>query len=182
MILSYKGLIPKIDKTVFIGQGSQIIGDVELAKYSNIWFNCVLRGDVHYIKIGEGTNIQDGSILHTTTALYPINIGKGVTVGHTVTLHGCTIEDYALIGMGAILLDGCKIGEEALIAAGSLVREGQEISPRVLVAGIPAKIKRELSKEEITHLHKSAENYIGYAKNYLGTEADIMAGIGKEDL
>ena len=126
-ILPYKGKLPKIDPTVFVAPNAVIIGDVELGAHSSVWFNAVIRGDVFYIRIGSNTNIQDGSVIHVTTGLYPTVIGNSVTMGHNVVAHGCTIGDGALIGMGAIILDGAEVGEQSLIAAGTLVPMGMKI-------------------------------------------------------
>ncbi|MBN8568618.1 MAG: gamma carbonic anhydrase family protein [Ignavibacteria bacterium] len=166
MIHSYKGVSPKIDKSVKIMHGAQIIGDVVIGKKSSIWFNCVVRGDVNYIRIGENTNIQDGSILHVNHIDYFLQVGSYVTAGHNCILHGCVIGDNVLIGMGAILLDNCKIGNNSLIAAGCVVKENFVVPEGVLVAGIPGKIIRDLSPKEIEDIKQSAINYVEYAKEY----------------
>jgi len=166
MIHSYKGVSPKIDKSVFLAHGTQIIGDVEIGKDSSIWFNCVVRGDVNYIRIGESTNIQDGSILHVNHIDYFLQIGSYVTAGHNSILHGCVIGDNVLIGMGAILLDNCKIGSNSLIAAGTVVKENFEVPSGVLVAGVPGKLVRNLTEREIEDIKQSAINYVEYAKDY----------------
>ena len=160
------GIHPKIDESVFICEGAQIVGDVVLAKDVSVWFNAVVRGDVHYIRVGERTNIQDGSILHCTYQKYPLNIGKDVTIGHGAILHGCTVKDYVLIGMGAKLLDDCVIGENSFIAAGTLVKEHFVVPPGVLVAGLPGKIIRDLKPAEIERIKTSAEHYLMYVRNY----------------
>lgn len=166
MILPYMGVHPKIDESVFICEGAQIIGDVVLGKDVSVWFNAVVRGDVHYIRVGERTNIQDGSILHCTYQKHPLNIGNDVTIGHGAILHGCTVKDYVLIGMGAKLLDGCVIGENSFIAAGTLVKEHFVVPPGVLVAGLPGKIIRDLRPDEIERIKTSAEHYLMYVRNY----------------
>lgn len=166
MIRAYKGVSPKIDESVFIAEGSHIIGDVEIGKNSSVWFNCVVRGDVNYIRIGEFTNIQDGSILHVNHIDYFLKVGSYVTAGHNCILHGCVIEDNVLIGMGAILLDNCKIGENSLIAAGTVVKENFVVPSGVLVAGVPGKIIRDLTPKEIEDIKMSALNYSEYAKDY----------------
>jgi len=166
MIKAYKGIIPKIDESVFIAEGSHIIGDVEIEKNSSVWFNCVVRGDVNYIRIGEYTNIQDGSILHVNHIDYFLKVGSYVTAGHNCILHGCVIEDNVLIGMGAILLDNCKIGANSLIAAGTVVKENFVVPSGVLVAGVPGKIIRNLTEKEIEDIKLSALNYSEYAKDY----------------
>jgi len=164
----FQGKTPKLDKSVFVAPGARIIGDVEIGPDASIWFNVVIRGDVHRIRIGEGTNIQDGSVLHVTHKKAPLTIGKNVTVGHMVILHGCTVRDTALIGMGAILLDGVEVGEESFVGAGSLLTIGTMVPPRSLVMGRPAKVVRPLRDDEIAFLHQSAENYKQYVRWYRG--------------
>lgn len=166
MILPYQGIEPRIHPSVFIAEGAQIIGDVEIGAESSVWFNTVIRGDVHYIRIGEKTNVQDNSVLHVTHETYPLVIGSGVTVGHGAILHAATIKDNCLIGMGAIVLDNATVGPYSFVAAGSLVLEGFEVPEGVLVAGVPAKIKRVLTDEERRQIVQSAQNYIKYVKSY----------------
>lgn len=167
LIKSYKGLMPKIHETVFMVESATIIGDTVIGEYSSIWFNSVVRGDVNYIRIGKRTNVQDNCVLHVTHDTCPLNIGDGVTIGHNVTLHGCTVEDSCLIGMGAIILDNAVIGEGTLIAAGSLVTEGMVVEPGSLVMGLPARVVRKLNPEERAGILESAENYMGYALSYM---------------
>lgn len=157
---------PKIHKSVFIAEGARIIGDVEIGSESSIWFNTVVRGDVHYIRIGSRTNIQDNCVLHVTHKKYALDIGSNVTVGHNAVLHGCTVEDFCLIGMGAIVLDNATIHAHSLIAAGALVQGGFEVPEGSMVAGVPAKIKRPLTAEETEFLKQSAQNYVDYVKTY----------------
>ena len=166
MILSYQHKSPKIHESVFIAEGAQIVGDVIIGKDSSIWFNAVLRGDVNSIEIGERTNVQDNSVIHVTHKKYPTFVASNVTIGHAAIIHGCRIEDYCLIGIGAMLLDNCKIGEHSLVAAGSLVREGFDVPPKSLVAGVPAKVVRVLGNEEIEKLEESAQHYVDYVGNY----------------
>ena len=166
-ILPYKGIVPKIDPTVFIAPTAVVIGDVEIGAHSSVWFNSVIRGDVYYIRIGKNTNIQDGSVIHVTTDTYATIIGDNVIMGHSVVAHGCTIRDGALIGMGAILLDGCKIGEQALVAAGSLVPMGMKVPPRSLVAGMPAKFKRELTLAELARMTENWQHYVALKNDYM---------------
>ena len=162
IIFPYEGKLPIFDDTVFFASGSKIIGDVEFGSFCSVWYNTVIRGDVHYIKIGEMTNVQDNSMLHVTNGLYPLNIGKMVTIGHNVTLHGCTVKDLVLVGMGAIVLDGAVINEKSMIAAGAVVRPGFIVPSGVLAAGVPAKIVRELTQAEIDELTVSANRYKKY--------------------
>jgi len=166
MIIPYNGIMPKIDESVFICEGVQIIGDVEIGKESSVWFNAVIRGDVNYIRIGERTNVQDLSMLHVTYKKYPLVIGSDVTIGHSVSIHGCTIKDKVLIGIGATLLDNCTINSNSFIAAGTLVKEKFTVPEGVLVAGVPGKIIRDLTEKEIEKIGRSARNYIMYVETY----------------
>ena len=165
-ILSYKGIYPKLHQTVFIVESAIIIGDVEIGEYSSVWFNAVIRGDVNYIRIGYRTNIQDLCMLHVTKDTHPLILGNEITVGHSVTLHGCTIKDRCLIGMGATILDAAVVGEDCIIGAGALVTEGSVIPPGTLAIGFPAKPKRDLTDAERARIKQSAQNYIDYARTY----------------
>ncbi len=167
MIRRYKGIKPKIAATAFIEASAQIIGDVEIGQNSSVWFNCVIRGDVYHIRIGHSTNIQDGTVIHVTNGRFPTIIGNYVTVGHNATLHGCTIKDRSLIGIGAIVLDDVVIGEESFVAAGSLVTPGTIIPPRSMVMGSPAKVRREVTDEEIARIDLHWKHYIEYKNTYL---------------
>jgi carbonic anhydrase/acetyltransferase-like protein (isoleucine patch superfamily) len=166
MIIPYKGIKPRIHSSVFVAEGAQIIGDVEIGADSSVWFNTVIRGDVHYIRIGERTNIQDNCVLHVTHDTYPLLIGSDVTVGHGAILHAATIKDRCLIGMGAKVLDDATVGPYAFVAAGSLVLEHFDVPEGALVAGVPARLKRMLSDEERQQIVQSAQNYVGYVKAY----------------
>lgn len=165
MNVSYQGKDPEIHRTAFIAAGAVIIGDVKIANECSIWFNAVLRGDIHSIVLGEQTNIQDLSVLHVTKR-NPVTIGSRVTVGHGAIVHGATIEDSCLVGMGAILLDGVHVGSHSLVAAGSLLREGFTVPEGTMVAGVPAVIRKKLSTEEMKRIEQSAENYVNYARGY----------------
>ena len=165
-LITYKGLTPKVHPSAFICEGVKIIGDVEIGMNVSIWYNTVIRGDVHHIKIGERTNIQDMSMLHVTNGVHPLIIGKDVSIAHSVSLHGCTIKDGALIGIGAIVLDGAVVGEGALVAAGALVREGQVVPPNTLFAGVPGKVVRELTEAERERVSSTIPHYIEYAREY----------------
>lgn len=167
MIRSYRGIEPKIAATAFIEESAHIIGDVHIGEHSSVWFGCVLRGDVYHIRIGDNTNIQDGTIIHVTSGRYPTIIGNSVTVGHRAVLHGCTIGDRSLIGIGSILLDDVIIGEESLVAAGSLVTPGTVIPPRSLVLGAPARVRRQVTDLEIARIDDHWKSYIEYKNNYL---------------
>jgi carbonic anhydrase/acetyltransferase-like protein (isoleucine patch superfamily) len=173
MIKEYKGLKPKIGKDCFIADGAIIIGEVETGDECSIWFNSVVRGDVHHIKIGDRTNIQDLSMIHVThyknddkNTGNPTVIGSDVTIGHKVMLHGCRIEDACLIGMSATILDGAVIGKESIVGAGALVTMNKKFPPRSLIVGSPAKVVRSLRDEEIDELYRSAKRYVEFAKNY----------------
>ena len=173
MIRSFQGVSPQIDETVFIAETAVIIGDVVIGSKSSIWYNCVVRGDVNFIRIGARSNIQDLSMLHVTHRKHaddpgaPLVIGDNVTVGHSVTLHGCTIGNGAFIGMQAIVMDKVIVGEGALIGARSLVTEGTIIPPHTLWVGAPAKYKRDLTPDEIAWLQRSAGNYEKYSRQYM---------------
>ena len=160
----YLDLYPSIAESVFLAPGVKIIGDVEIGEDSSVWYNSIIRGDVHYIKIGKFTNIQDCCMLHVTNGKYPLNIGNKVTVGHSVSLHGCTINDLCLIGIGAIILDGAVVEQKSFVAAGALVREGFVVPTSKLVAGVPARIVRDLTDKEIDEFDRSAVRYKEYTK------------------
>jgi len=163
-IFPYNNYRPKLHDSVFLAPGVKIIGDVEIGEHSSVWYNSVVRGDVNYIKIGSYTNIQDCSMLHVTNGKFPLNIGNKITIGHSVSLHGCTINDSCLIGIGAVLLDGSIVEENAMVAAGAVVRPGFIVPSRKLVAGVPAKIIRDLTTEEIDEFELSAQRYVLYTK------------------
>lgn len=163
-IFPFEEKIPIIKPEVFIAPGAKVIGDIVIGSYSNVWFNSVLRGDVNYVRIGEYTNIQDGSVLHVSAGPNPLIIGNYVTVGHAAVLHSCKIEDITLIGMGSTVLDGAIVREKSMVAAGSLVKQGFEVPSGKLVGGVPAKIIRDLSQDELNYFHTSALNYFEYSK------------------
>jgi carbonic anhydrase/acetyltransferase-like protein (isoleucine patch superfamily) len=165
-VIGYKGIFPKIHSSVFLCEGVKIIGDVEIDENSSIWYNTVVRGDVNYIKIGKRVNIQDCSMVHVTHDTCPTILEDNVSIGHLAAIHGCTIKRGALIGIGAKILDYAIIGEESLIAAGCVVREGFIVPPRVLVAGVPGKIIRELSDEDVKRVTDTTLNYINYVAQY----------------
>lgn len=167
MIIPFKGIIPKVPASVFVAPGAMIIGDVEIGEKSSVWFNTVIRGDVHFIRIGSGTNIQDLSMLHVTRRDHPLRVGDHVTVGHRVVLHGCTIGNLCLIGMGSVIMDGAVVEDGSFIGAGSLVSEGTVIPSGMLAFGHPAKPRRPLNDAEKEFLRRSADGYIDDAGNYL---------------
>ena len=167
LILPYKNIFPSIGENVFLAPTAQIIGKVSISDRANIWFNCVLRGDVHEISVGEGTNIQDGTIIHVTTGGLGTHIGQNVTIGHAALLHDCTLEDECFIGMGATLLDKVYVEKGAMIAAGALVTPGKHIPKGELWAGSPAKFMRFLTEDESLHILHSAKHYQNLAQQYL---------------
>ncbi len=174
MILKFKEWTPRIGKNAWIAEGASVIGRTQMGEDSAVWFGCVIRGDVHYIKIGDRTNIQDLSMIHVThhkkadmSDGYPTIIGNDVTVGHRVMLHGCTIEDACLIGMSATILDGAVIGKESIVGAGSLVTKNKKFPPRSLIMGSPAKAVRTLTEDEIAELYASAARYVKFKNEYL---------------
>ncbi len=165
MLIKYKNFQPKLVNPAFVADSANIIGNVTIEKDSSIWFGSVLRGDVNSILVKEKTNIQDLSIIHVSES-HPTIIGEGVTIGHRVILHACKIGNYSLIGMGAIVLDGASIGNFSLIAAGALILQNTKIPDGVLVAGMPGKIIRNLTEDEMKSLELSSLNYVEYAKSY----------------
>lgn len=169
-VLPYKGVWPQIHESVFMTEGSFVIGDVHIGENSSIWFNAVVRGDVCPIRIGKRTNIQDNVTLHVTHDTGPLNIGNDVTIGHNAVLHACTVKDFVLIGMGAILLDDCVCEPYSLVAAGSLVKQGFVVPSGKLVAGVPAKIIRDLNEKELENVKNSPTNYINYVRQYRAEE------------
>ena len=166
MILEHNSIAPQIDESVFLAPSACVIGDVQIGEKSSLWFNVLVRGDVNYIRIGKRTNIQDGTVIHVTHKTHPTVIGDDVSVGHSVTLHGCTIQDGCLIGIGAIILDGVDVGESSMVAAGSLMTPGTKIPPRSLVMGSPARVRKELTDAECADFHSIAERYIKYQDDY----------------
>ncbi|HWS72078.1 MAG TPA: gamma carbonic anhydrase family protein [Thermoanaerobaculia bacterium] len=167
IVRRYQGEEPRLGARVFLAENASLIGDVELGDDCSIWYGAVLRADVHSIRIGARTNIQDNCTLHVTNDRWPVKIAEEVTMGHGVIAHGCTIERGALIGMGSRILDGAVIGEQALVGAGALVPEGMQVPPRTLVLGMPAKVKRPLTDEELARLDQSWRNYVEFKDNYL---------------
>lgn len=166
-IRPFKGKSPDLHPSAFIADGVQIVGDVRIGSDSSVWYNSVLRGDINSVIIGERTNIQDCSVLHVTAEL-PVRIGSDVTVGHRAIVHGCTVGDCCLIGMGAVILDNASIGPESLVAAGAVVLQNAVIPGGVLVAGVPAKVIRPLTSDEIENIKASARNYVQYARGHKG--------------
>jgi len=167
MIRPFRGVHPQIHETAFIADSAQIIGDVHIGEQASVWFGSVVRGDMFYIRIGDRTNIQDNCVIHTRTGEKPTILEEEVTVGHSVTLHGCYVERKSLIGIGSIVLDDVRVGHESLVAAGSLISPGTIIPPRSLVMGTPARVKRPLTDEEVLSLDRFWQNYVEYSAVYL---------------
>ena len=176
MVRTIQGMKPTIPKSCFIEETGVVLGDVVMGEDCSVWFHAVVRGDVHYIRIGDRTNVQDLCMLHVTHDTHPLIIGSDVTIGHNVILHGCTIKDRVLIGMGAIIMDGAVIGEESVVGAGALVTEGTIVPPKSLILGSPAKVKRPVTEHELAWINESAENYVNYARQYLGNPLKAKTG------
>ncbi|MBI2834961.1 MAG: gamma carbonic anhydrase family protein [Acidobacteria bacterium] len=172
MLRRYRSAFPRVDPTAYVDDSAQVIGDVEIGADSSIWMQVVVRGDVNSIRIGRRTNIQDGCVVHVMRGTHSTFIGDEVTVGHGAIIHGCTIEDRCLIGMGAILLNGVKVGAGSIVAAGSLLVEDTVIPPRSLVMGSPAKVRRALGDAEVEEIGTYAERYVGYKKDYQSQGSD----------
>ncbi|MBU0721352.1 gamma carbonic anhydrase family protein [bacterium] len=173
MLHKFKSHMPRLGTNTWVAPSADVVGEVECGEDCSIWFGCVVRGDVHYIKIGDRVNIQDLSMIHVThykkedkSDGNPTIIGNDVTVGHRVMLHGCTIEDACLIGMSATILDGAVIGKESIVGAGALVTKNKVFPPRSLIMGSPAKVIRELNEAEIKELYASASRYVKFKKDY----------------
>lgn len=175
MIRSFKDITPTVDSTAYVDHSAQVIGDVEIGAESSVWMNVVIRGDVNRIRIGKRTNIQDLTMVHVMRETHPTIIGDDVTVGHSAVVHGTTIEDRVLIGMGAVLLNGVHIEHDCVIAAGSLLTEGTRIPARSLVMGRPGKVKRPLTEEEVAEIRWYADNYVAYRLDYSGHEREPKA-------
>lgn len=167
MIRSFQGITPTIPQSCFIEETGIVIGDVVMGEDCSVWFHAVIRGDVNAIRMGSRTNVQDLCMLHVTHDTHPLIIGDDVTVGHSVVLHGCTIKDRVLVGMGAIIMDGAVIGEDSVVGAGALVTEGTIVPPKSLILGSPAKVKRPVSEQELAWIKESAENYRKYSRQYM---------------
>lgn len=167
MLRSYRGTMPTVHATAYIDDSAQVIGDVVIGEASSIWMLCVVRGDVHRIRIGARSNVQDGTIIHVMRDTHPTQIGDDVTIGHGAIVHGCTIDDRCLIGMGAVLLNGATVGHDSIVAAGTLLVEGAQIPPRSLVMGSPGKVRRALTDEEVASILDYANRYVGYRLDYM---------------
>jgi carbonic anhydrase/acetyltransferase-like protein (isoleucine patch superfamily) len=169
IVRSYDGKHPRLGERVFVAENAALIGDVELGDDCSIWFGTTVRGDVNSIRIGARTNIQDNCTIHVSHERWSTTIGEDVTVGHGAIVHGCTVGRGALIGMGSRVLDGAVVGESALVGAGALVAEGMIVPPRVLVVGVPARIKRPLTDDELARLEQSWKHYVDIKERYLSS-------------
>jgi carbonic anhydrase/acetyltransferase-like protein (isoleucine patch superfamily) len=167
MIRPYQGILPVVPASCYIDVSAQVIGEVVLGEHASIWMNAVVRGDVNHIHIGANSNVQDCAVLHGMRYVYPVILGEWVTIGHNATVHGCTVEDACLIGMGATILNDCRIGEGSIIAAGTVLPEHTVIPPNSLVAGVPGKVRRTLGPEDREMILKYASNYVDYTAIYL---------------
>ena len=172
MLRAFRGIIPTIATSAFIEETAAVVGDVGIGSESSVWFNAVVRGDVHYIHIGHRTNVQDLCLLHVTNDTYPLTLGDDITVGHHAVLHGCTIKDRVLIGMGAVIMDGAVIEEDCIVGAGALVTERMHVPSKSLIYGTPARVRRSLTDDELEWIKESALNYIRYAQYYISDRAE----------
>ncbi len=171
MLRSYRGRKPRVAPTAYVDESAQVVGDVEIGDHSSVWMNAVIRGDVHYIRIGNETNIQDCAVLHVMRDTHPLILGHRVTVGHSVTLHGCVVEDDCLIAMGSVVLNGARVGAGSIIAAGAVVTEGTVVPPRSLFVGTPARFQRHLGDDDLAVIRRYAANYVEYKNQYLQERA-----------
>src|SRR2546425_12347431 len=167
MLRPFRGVHPQVSESAYVDASAQVIGDVRIGEQSSVWCNATLRGDMYYIRIGNRTNVQDNSVVHTRTGEKPTILEDEVTVGHSVTLHGCYVEHGSLIGIGSIVLDDVRVGRQSLVTAGSLISPRTIIPPRSLVMGMPARGKRPLTNEEVASLDQYWQNYVDYSAAYL---------------
>ena len=167
MLRPHRGRMPRVHPTAYIDDSAQVIGEVEIGEESSVWMSVVVRGDVNHIRIGRRTNVQDATVVHVMRDTHPTIVGDNVTIGHGAIVHGCTIDNLCLIGMGAILLNGAHVGSGSIVAAGTLVVEGAQIPPRSLVMGSPGKVKRPLTDEEVAGIQTYADRYVGYRLEYM---------------
>lgn len=175
MLRSFKSISPRVDVSAYVDQSAQVIGDVEIGAESSVWMNVVIRGDVNHIRIGRRTNIQDLTLLHGMTGTHATVLGDEVTVGHSAIIHGATVEDRVLVGMGAVLLNGVHVEHDCVIAAGTLLTEGTRIPARSLVMGRPGKVKRALTDEQVAEIRWYADAYVNYRLDYLADGRRLKA-------
>ena len=167
MLRPYRGTMPTVAASAWVDETAQVIGDVSIGDESSLWMNVVVRGDVHWVRIGRRTNLQDGVIVHVMRGTHPTTIGDEVTIAHGAIVHGCTIGDRCLVGMGAIVLNGAEVGSDSIVAAGALVVEDARVPPRSLVMGSPAAVKRPLTDAEVRSIRDYADRYVGYRLDYM---------------
>ena len=167
MLRPYKGVSPRVHDSVYIDVSAQVIGDVQIGEESSVWMNAVVRGDVHWITIGKRSNVQDGTVVHVMNGTHPTAIGDDVTIGHAAVVHGSTLGNRILIGMGAILLNGVDVGDDCIVAAGTLITERTRIPARSLVMGSPGRVKRQLTGEEVASILEYSERYVAYRLDYM---------------
>lgn len=166
MIRTFGDKQPQLAQGVFVAETAMVLGDVTVGRDSSIWYGTVIRGDVHHIRIGEATNIQDRCVVHVTSETHPTAVGDQVTVGHGAIIHGCTVGDRCMVGMGAIILDGVEVGDECLVAAGALLPPGKIYPPRSMIVGSPARVKGQVSEEDVQWILRSADNYKSLARKH----------------
>lgn len=176
MLRPFAGCVPRVPSTSYVDVSAQVLGDVELGEQSSVWMNAVLRGDVHHIRIGNRSNVQDNAVLHGQRGVWPVVVGDGVTIGHGAIVHGCVLEDDVLVGMGAVILNGARVGAASIIAAGAVVTEGQQVAPGSLVAGVPGKVRRSLGNTDLDLIRSYAQNYVEYTVVYLNGATDPIPG------
>jgi len=183
LILPYRGLMPTIDKDAFVAPGAVVIGDVKIGPGSGIWFGCVVRGDMNEIRIGAGTNLQDGTIVHVDSVTYGTYIGDNITIGHRALIHACTLEDGCFVGMSATVMDGAVVESGAMVAAGAVVTPGKRVTRGQLWAGVPAKYVRDVDTEEMAPLIDIAPRYADLAREYMWEyrDAGVSATPGDTD-
>jgi carbonic anhydrase/acetyltransferase-like protein (isoleucine patch superfamily) len=175
MLRPYKGTHPRVHPTAYVDVSAQVIGDVEIGEASSVWMNVVIRGDVHRIRIGRRSNVQDGTVVHVMRGTHATTIGDDVTIGHGAIVHGCTLHDRVLVGMGAILLNGVVVGEDSIVAAGTLLPEGTQVPPRSLAMGSPGKVRRALTDDDVATIRDYAERYVGYRIDYMDGAGPVPA-------
>jgi carbonic anhydrase/acetyltransferase-like protein (isoleucine patch superfamily) len=175
VIRKFKGISPAVDQSAYVDESAQVIGDVEIGAESSVWMNVVIRGDVNHIRIGKRTNIQDLTLLHGMTGTHATVLGDEVTVGHAAIIHGATIQDRVLVGMGAVLLNGVHVEADCVIAAGTLLTEGTRVGARSLVMGRPGKVRRTLTDDEVSEIRWYADAYVKYRLEYLAEGRRLKA-------
>ncbi|MBO6576065.1 MAG: gamma carbonic anhydrase family protein [Rhodothermales bacterium] len=171
MLHPFLGVHPTVPESTWIAHSADVSGDVVFGEQCSVWFNVTIRGDVHWVRIGDRTNIQDNAVVHVTNRTSPTRLGDDVTVGHSAVVHGCTVQDRVLVGIGAVILDDAVIGHDSLVGARALVTGGVEIPPRSLVLGAPARVVRELTDEEVDRVAAFASNYVTYSRIYMGVDS-----------